>query len=242
MEKQIAGKLYTFIDERTGEIDSGVLPSSFGESNDFAYWRKDNDKWRSRKFALKNEELKRRVAGVPIRQSYQIPGKEYTFVHRRTKQLDTGILPDALGQSNGFARWIPNRRGLLGGGWTSEKFHKQSGKNWKNGTGPSGLLTRMKRLLSNSNYRIKNELGYATINRTAEQLLSEWALQNGKCAACDAPLDLYGASYDHNHETGEGRGFVHDWCNKIEGYMLRLGNQDFDNYIEWIKKIHNRSL
>ena len=54
----------------------------------------------------------------------QIPGKEYTFIKRRTGEEDTGILPQAYGESNDFVYWNPKKNFSLGGYWTSRKFKK----------------------------------------------------------------------------------------------------------------------
>jgi hypothetical protein len=50
---------------------------------------------------------------------------------------------------------------------------------------------------------------------------SKYQEQCGKCALCgrDLPADFRRAHWDHNHETKQFRGLVHNVCNIIIGYV-----------------------
>jgi hypothetical protein len=180
----------------------------------------------------------------------QYPGAQYTFVDRQTKQADTGILPNVRGESNDFAAWEHNGRGKYKGNWRSKKLHRAKQNRRRAGSGPLGLLSRMRALLAVQK-RYSKAVGYAPPNVTAEQMLEQWELQNGKCAACKGPLKpLLGAdnrlhplsaAYDHSHETGEGRGFIHRGCNQIEGLFVNMSDEEVSNYVSWIMKIHGRN-
>lgn len=62
---------------------------------------------------------------------------------------------------------------------------------------------------SQYNYLLKKKYGI-----TLFQKLEMFEQQNGKCVICDYSLvDVYQASTDHNHITGEVRGLLCDACN-----------------------------
>ena len=56
--QQVPGKTYTFRNRKTGEIDFGILPSTYGESNGFVWWIKRKELkrggcWVSRRFRVR---------------------------------------------------------------------------------------------------------------------------------------------------------------------------------------------
>ncbi len=59
-----------------------------------------------------------------------------------------------------------------------------------------------------------------TYNTTLEKKEKMYQEQKGLCALCDQPLpDVIESCYDHNHETGEGRGLLHHLCNTLIGMI-----------------------
>lgn len=72
-------------------------------------------------------------------------------------------------------------------------------------------------------------------------MLEIWDSQNGICAACKGSVKLFGtyqnrgnnAHFDHNHETGEARGFIHSRCNLMEGQLSKMTQEEFSNFIAW---------
>ena len=76
---------------------------------------------------------------------------------------------------------------------------------------------------------------------TPEELVKMWADQDKLCAACKEPLLLLESCMDHNHETGEVRGFIHHKCNLVEGYTKDLSDDAFENWYQWAKSIRKIS-
>jgi hypothetical protein len=70
---------------------------------------------------------------------------------------------------------------------------------------------------------------------TPQRLVAEWESQKGLCAACRLPLSLLDAQYDHDHETGEGRGFLHVSCNMIEGLLGKIPPTNRGYLLNWMK-------
>jgi hypothetical protein len=165
----------------------------------------------------------------------QIPGKPYTFTRKKTGEKDSGILPAYLGESNDFAMWHKSPKGR-GGSWLSRKFVLKRAQERGQGIGPSGLLGRMKILIKNSNVNAKRENGYIPLKTTPEMLVAEWECQKGRCIACDLPLELLEAHYDHDHDSGEGRGFIHPSCNMIEGILGSLPKNNRERLLNWVKE------
>ena len=113
----------------------------------------------------------------------KFPGQEYTFVNARSGEVDSGILPEAYGLSNEFAIWQKNPSVKQGGCWSSRKFHKQALSALHSGTGPSGLLGRMKYIHTNSVKYAKLN-GHAPVLTSPEEMLKQWEIQKGCCLAC----------------------------------------------------------
>jgi Recombination endonuclease VII len=57
-----------------------------------------------------------------------------------------------------------------------------------------------------------------------EQLVEAWHQQNGRCAWTDRSIDLLGrgTAIEHDHDTGEFRGFVCAAANAAEGHLAKL--------------------
>lgn len=63
-------------------------------------------------------------------------------------------------------------------------------------------------------------LARAKKNRTTvAELAAMYADQNGRCAICEEPPDKRGLVIDHNHTTGEVRGFLCHRCNSALGLL-----------------------
>lgn len=169
----------------------------------------------------------------------QLPGQSFTFTFKKTGETDAGILPVEYGQSNEFAIWVKDRKQIktVGGHWLSRKFHYLVTAAWYTGTGPSGLLGRMKRLFSVA-YRHCIERGQSPPHTFPEEMVKQWELQKGVCVACgESGLTLakYGSAFDHNHDTGECRGFVHYYCNHAEGNLKDLSDEAFLHFVKWMR-------
>lgn len=239
--KKIAGQLYTFVRRSTGEKDTGILPNE-GESNDFARWKDHKYKWLSWKFLRQDWEASRRNRGMADRKllrTLQVPGELYTFKSSKYG-IDSGVLPAAFGESNDFAYWSSDTILEQAGMWKSRKFRTRRVEVSSRGEGPSGLLGRMKYIIRGAK---RNALwqGYAEIKSTPEQMVEQWESQKGKCAACGKPIDLLKSHYDHNHDTGAGRGFLDPWCNRGEGAVRKMTDEEFENFVSWERRKRNIS-
>lgn len=105
----------------------------------------------------------------------------------------------------------------------------------RQGLGSEGLLGRLKYIITRSKCRA-NQSGYAPIKTSPEEMLRQWDDQQGKCKACDGPLNeliSLDTVYDHDHETGEGRGFVHSRCNLVEGCMKMMSGEEINNLVQY---------
>ena len=135
------------------------------------------------------------------------------------------------------------------------RFEKYSGRDYclkcsvdrnrkyQRGEGAFGLISRFVYLLSKAKISARDRK-YEPPNITAEELVIAWERQGGsrndllkvaKCAWTDRLVTLYEATVEHNHETGEFRGFVCDDANKAEGkwnHMNRMTPQERALFIE----------
>jgi hypothetical protein len=59
-----------------------------------------------------------------------------------------------------------------------------------------------------------------------------WLQQQGLCAWTESPLSLTEARLEHNHQTGEFRGFVTNAANSAEGLLNELTPQKQALFIE----------
>lgn len=138
------------------------------------------------------------------------PGKRHVF-----KCGHSGIFPDHYGESNKFVyakgktHWFCRRCRLL----RDQKYNS--------GTGPSGLLGRMRRLITMSKQNAKVD-GHTPIKETPEELVSLWHSQKGLCAWTRRRISLSEAKLDHNHKTGSSRGFVTEFANRVEGFLSKM--------------------
>jgi hypothetical protein len=76
--------------------------------------------------------------------------------------------------------------------------------------------------------RVAKQNKYKSPDATADELEILWKRQGGLCAFCEAPLNLAKTNtihLEHNHETGQVRGFVHAACNFIEGQVKNFTPQ-----------------
>ena len=167
----------------------------------------------------------------------QTSGQQWTFISKRTGEKDTGILPAVFGETNDFAEWKKTR---WGGSWYSRHFNAQMTKLQQRGEGSKGLISRMSHLLVSARGAAKKGRYKHPIIEPKE-LLYMWQMQSNKCAACLGPFkDIFAARLDHNHETGEVRGFIHDHCNIVEGRTLKMSDKEFKNLIDFINKIRGQ--
>jgi len=164
----------------------------------------------------------------------QFPGQEYTFIDKRTGENDRGVLPSDFALSNEFAKWSSHPDYKHGGCWSSRKFINAKRRLRQAGLSTAGLLGRMKNLRSDSRTIAKRQ-GYFPILTSPEEMVLQWEKQKGVCLACSQPLIMKLAHYDHNHETGTGRGFVHRTCNHAEGQLKDLSDEAFLHFVKWMR-------
>lgn len=93
----------------------------------------------------------------------------------------------------------------------------------RTGVGPRGILGRLIYLFR-SNKSTSKTHGYKGVDKNPKELLKAWIEQDGKCAWTGEPIELIRnkAVLEHNHETGEFRGFVIPHANRVEGAMGQL--------------------
>jgi Recombination endonuclease VII len=109
----------------------------------------------------------------------------------------------------------------------------------RRGEGPAGLIGRFRILLPRLRFWSKSH-GYMPPQTTPDEMLRIWKEQKGFCAACGGEMNLLGSNagcFDHDHETGEPRGFIHKRCNDIEGLVSRLSDEQVHSYLSWINNI-----
>lgn len=174
----------------------------------------------------------------------QTPGGLWTFKNKKTGEEITGVLPLIRGQSNDFAYWCGY------GTWQSAKFAKDTRRKYVLGLSQIGALSRMRCLWGTARTNLKGRLpDYKIPNTTPEKMLEDWIAQEGKCAACGGKLpDLFDGltntrrkvCFDHDHNTGEPRGFIHHYCNTAEGMITKMSDAERMNFMEWVTRIHNR--
>lgn len=115
-----------------------------------------------------------------------------------------------------------------------EKYNKA----YREGTSPQGLLGRMKRLLSVARNNAQRQ-GFAAPNISAELLLIAWREQKGLCAWTGAPITLLNCVLDHNHITGEFRGFVTSRANFAEGHLSKMS---FEERVNFFNKLYSEEI
>src|SRR6266850_2867851 len=97
----------------------------------------------------------------------KIPGKVCTFACGHAH-----LIPEA-GQSNQYVYWTKNKKARLGGGWRCKACTDERGLRVTRGTGPSGLLGKMKYLLIQGRKAAK-KFGFTPPTAPAESVLSRY--------------------------------------------------------------------
>jgi hypothetical protein len=109
----------------------------------------------------------------------------------------------------------------------------------RTGQGRYGLLGRFRVLLPRLRYWSRSH-GQAEPITTPEKMLEIWNSQSGQCAACGGKMELQGVNgscFDHDHETGKSRGFIHRDCNSIEGLFSKMSDEEVLSYLTWMKEV-----
>jgi Recombination endonuclease VII len=114
---------------------------------------------------------------------------------------------------------------------THLKAHRASVSRARRGEGQRGLVSRMCYLLSAARKTAKKH-GYLPPNITPERAVAAWKKQRGRCAWTGRPVSLLQAKLEHNHQTGEFRGFVMQDVNVTEGSLIKLTPQEQALFIE----------
>lgn len=72
--------------------------------------------------------------------------------------------------------------------------------------------------------RTAKQKGFSPVDATAEQLTAVWQAQAGSCAWTGDSIELADkhTHLEHDHATGEFRGFVSNYANLIEGNMRKI--------------------
>jgi Recombination endonuclease VII len=122
-----------------------------------------------------------------------------------------------------------------------EKYASEARRIKKNrrAEGSTGVLGRFRILLPRLRYSAKLQ-GYKPPCVTPEDMLRIWERQKGFCVACGGPMQLLGfngSCFDHDHETGEPRGFVHKNCNTLEGLFSGLLDEQVQRFLVWMRSI-----
>ena len=130
--------------------------------------------------------------------------------------------------------------------WSKRELESQNKRvqKMRTGEGPTGLLGRFKVLLPRLRYWSKSK-GYHAPNTTPEEMLAMWNEQKEICVACGGKLELRGRNgscFDHDHVTGQPRGFIHDRCNKVEGMMSKMTLDERTEFLDWLQKILAREV
>lgn len=99
------------------------------------------------------------------------------------------------------------------------------------GNGPNGLLSRMRYLLR-AGRRAAKAYAYRPPNISAQDLVNAWYNQKGRCAWTDRPITLFQAHLDHDHVTGEFRGFVIEAANHVEGLLATLALAEQEKFVK----------
>ena len=72
---------------------------------------------------------------------------------------------------------------------------------------------------------------------TYVDLKQQWERQRNRCVACGGFLAFEDSALDHNHLSGEVRGFVHSGCNSAEGFLKTLSDEEFEHWVRWMHRI-----
>jgi hypothetical protein len=154
---------------------------------------------------------------------YQQPGKPWSF-----GRDDTGVLPE-VGKHNAFARWMrdPSCK-TLGGYWLSRKQCNATRNKARRGQGRFGILTVARRML-NSARTLAKARGFKPPRITAARLAEMLSSELFVCWMTDRILAK--PHLDHDHSTGEVRGFADGSANRIEGLMLNFSDLEISKLV-----------
>lgn len=170
----------------------------------------------------------------------QIPGQLWVFTNKKTGEAVSGILPDNFGESNDFVIWKPySGKRCKSGSWMCKKFSEDCTRRHFEGRTKGGLQTRFRILLR---IGIRNSIAknITPPNTTGALMAEMWDSQKGLCVACRGELDILNSNFDHDHQTGEPRVFVHRHCNSAEGYLNKMSDEQFDSFVDFIKDIRSK--
>jgi hypothetical protein len=144
----------------------------------------------------------------------------------------TGVLPDEVGKSNDFAYWKVKKSIARQGFWACRKCRNSGEQKLRQGLGQNGLLGKIKNLLRSGKVNARQK-HYAEPRITPDEALALWKRQEGICAACGCPIELLSkqtCTLDHNHLTGEVRGFLCRSCNLAEGLLKDYSDEQFQSF------------
>lgn len=141
--------------------------------------------------------------------TYKLPNHFYTFPCGHS-----GTLPD-VGSGNDFAKWNKNRR-----------YRKNKRK-------CGCLLFKFRRRLSQAKFSA-NERGYKPPIISVDNLIKMYHECNGQCRSCMRQIGNDKCVIDHNHKTGQVRGFVCEKCNKCEGYLKNFTDEELEAFYRYI--------
>lgn len=141
----------------------------------------------------------------------QVPGQSWVFKCGHA----CSVLP-SFGDSNNSARWTKADRG-----WRCAVCVNKRDSDKRCGLGPEGLLGCMRCRLKGARASARRR-GYKAPNITPKELVLAWESQFGRCAWTNEELEIGDAFLEHDHDTGEFRGFVKPSANSAEGYLNKL--------------------
>lgn len=143
-----------------------------------------------------------------------------------------GLLPNSIGESNDFALWKSMQRLSRTGVWACKVCKNAQARKLRKGLGKTGDLGRIKTRLAQGRTVAKIN-GYQPPLGTPEETLLIWNDQGSKCAGCKSPMTLEQSHLDHNHKTGEVRGFLCFNCNLAEGVLKDYTNEQFEAFCKY---------
>jgi recombination endonuclease VII len=167
------------------------------------------------------------------RESKQQPKRAWNFPCGHS-----GVLPDALGQSNDFAYWKVIKRTARQGSWACRYCKNTGAQKLRQGLGQNGIVGKLKNLLRSGKVNARRK-HYTAPQITPDELVALWISQEGKCAACGCHIELLsvrGCALDHNHWTGEVRGFLCHSCNWAEGLLKDYSEEQFQRFCEYRRR------
>lgn len=184
----------------------------------------------------------------------QEPNKEWRF------SCGCSCLLPGVGISNEQVYWSRNSEcSRYGGYWLcapckrirDKKYCKKHIKErevrhkvWRDGKSKTGLLGRIKYLLTSAKAMAKR-IGYLPPAVTPEEALDLWVEQKGLCKSCKREIDIMkknGFCLDHNHITGVVRGFLCIPCNMAEGWMKDFTDEQFEYFVGFACEWRRRGL